>query len=264
MASGKIIVVANQKGGVAKTSTVRNLAYSLAELGKRVLTVDFDPQANLSIICGLYDTHELNCTIATLMEKLLDGDNLPPKADYVQKVGKVDLIPSSSQLSVVEANLLFERGSDYILSDLLNSLRDDYDFIIVDTNPSLGTLTVNALTAADSVIITADPQICAVTGLQELTKTILKIRRRLNPNLSFGGILLTMCEKRTRLYKKISNEIAEAYQSGMKIYATAIPRSIKVGDANDNGLSVMEYDNKNPAAYAYMDFAKEVLDCVGA
>ena len=150
-----------------------------------------------------------------------------------------------------------------MLSNLLNPLRDDYDFIIVDTNPSLGALTINALTAADSVIITADPQICAATGLQELVKTILKFKRRLNPKLSFGGILLTMCEKRTNLYKKISDEIKEAYQSGMKIYETTIPRSIKVGDANDKGLSVMEFDSKNPAAIAYMEFAKEVLEYVG-
>jgi chromosome partitioning protein len=236
-------------------------------MGKRVLTVEFDPQANLSIICALYalsDESYTAPTVATLIGKLLDGEELPRKDEYIQKIGKVDLIPSCSHLSVVEANLFLERGSDHMLSSLLDPLRDDYDFIIVDTNPSLGTLTVNALTAADSVIITADPQICAVTGLQELTKTIIKFKRRLNPKLCFGGILLTMCEKRTNLYKKISDEIREAYQSGMRIYDTAIPRSIKVGDANDKGLSVMEFDSKNPAALAYMDFAKEVAEYVGA
>lgn len=242
----KIIVVANQKGGVAKTSTVRNLSYSLAELGKRVLTVDFDAQFNLTTCFGIENPNELKHTIATLMTSMLNDEDITVKNEYVMTVGKVDLIPSSILLSVVDANLL-------------ETLKPDYDYIIVDTCPSLGTLTINALTAADEVIIPVNPQILAVMVLQELTQTILKILRRLNPKIQFGGILLTMCDKRTNLYKEISAQVDAAYRSGMMIFDSQIPMTVKVGEANCCGMAVAEYDKKCPAGQAYMDFAREVI-----
>jgi chromosome partitioning protein len=255
----KIMVVANQKGGVAKTSTVRNLSYSLAELGMRVLTVDFDAQFNLTTCFGIENPNELKHTIATLMTNLLNDEDIPLKDEYILKVGKVDLIPSSIQLSVVDANLRLEMGSDRLLSTLLEPLRNEYDYILVDTCPSLGTLTISALTAADEVMIPVNPQLLAVMGLQELTKTILKIKRRLNPRIQFGGILLTMCDKRTNLYKEISGQVDTAYRSGMRIFDSQIPSTVKVGEANCCGLSVLEYDKKCPAGQAYMELAKEVL-----
>jgi chromosome partitioning protein len=256
----KIMVVANQKGGVAKTSTVRNLSYSIAELGKRVLAVDFDAQFNLTTCFGIENPNELKHTIATLMTSMLDEEEIPSKKEYIISIGKVDLIPSSIQLSVVDANLRLEMGSDRILSNLLESLRNDYDYIIVDTCPSLGTLTINALTAADNVIIPVNPQLLAVMGLQELTKTILKIKRRLNPRIEFGGILLTMCDKRTNLYKEISAQVDAAYRNGMRIFDSQIPSTVKVGEANCCGMSVLEYDKKCPAGQAYMELAREVLE----
>ena len=256
----KIMVVANQKGGVAKTSTVRNLSYSIAELGKRVLAVDFDAQFNLTTCFGIENPNELKHTIATLMTSMLDDEEIPSKKEYIISIGKVDLIPSSIQLSVVDANLRLEMGSDRILSNLLESLRNDYDYIIVDTCPSLGTLTINALTAADNVIIPVNPQLLAVMGLQELTKTILKIKRRLNPRIEFGGILLTMCDKRTNLYKEISAQVDAAYRNGMRIFDSQIPSTVKVGEANCCGMSVLEYDKKCPAGQAYMELAREVLE----
>ena len=256
---GKIIVVANQKGGVAKTSTVRNLSYSLAELGKRVLTVDFDAQFNLTTCFGIENPNELRHTIATLMTSMLNDEEIPVKEEYVRRIGKVDLIPSSIQLSVVDANLRLEMGSDRLLANLLETLKPDYDYIVVDTCPSLGTLTINALTAADEVIIPVNPQLLAVMGLQELTQTILKIRRRLNPKIKFGGILLTMGDKRTNLYKEISAQVDAAYRSGMRIFDSQIPTTVKVGEANCNGMAVAEYDKKCLAGQAYMELAKEVL-----
>jgi len=255
----KIIVVANQKGGVAKTSTVRNLSHSLTELGKRVLAVDFDPQFNLTTCFGIENPNELDHTTATLMTKMLDDVELPPKEEYIHSIGKVDFIPSSIQLSVVDANLRLEMGSEHLLSNLLDSLREDYDYILVDTCPSLGTLTISALTAADEVMIPVNPQLLAVMGLQELTKTILKIKRRLNPKIQFGGILLTMCDKRTNLYKEISSQVDAAYRSGMRIFDSQIPTTVKVGEANCCGLSVLEYDKKCPAGQAYMELAREVI-----
>lgn len=254
----KIIVVAAQKGGVGKTSTVRNLSYSLAELGKRVLAVDFDPQFSLTTCFGV-DSDKLEHTSATLMTTMLEDEELTQKKDFLLHIGKTDLIPSSIQLSVIEANLRLEMGSEHLFSNLLESLRGDYDYILVDTCPSLGTLTISALTAADEVMIPVNPQLLAVMGLQELTKTILKIKRRLNPKIQFGGILFTMCDKRTNLYKEISGQVDTAYRSGMRIFDSRIPTTVKVGEANGLGLSVMEYDSKSPAALAYMELAKEVL-----
>lgn len=199
MERGKIIVVANQKGGVAKTSTVRNLSYALAEMGKKVLVVDFDPQYNLTTSFGVLPT-QTPCNTGTLITNLLLDESLPDTNEFIQKIGSVDLIPSSRSLTVAEANLLMTPDSNDYLAALLNPLRLSYDYIIVDTNPSLGSLTINALTAADEVIIPIDPELFALTGLQALVDTIKKIKRKLNPSIEIGGILFTKCNKRTNLY----------------------------------------------------------------
>ena len=203
MESGKIIVVANQKGGVAKTSTVRNLSYALAEMGKKVLVVDFDPQYNLTTSFGVLPTQAPYNT-GTLITNLLLDESLPDTNEFIQKIGSVDLIPSSRSLTVAEANLLMTPDSNDYLAALLNPLRLSYDYIIVDTNPSLGSLTINALTAADEVIIPIDPELFALTGLQALVDTIKKIKRKLNPSIEIGGILFTKCNKRTNLYEMLA------------------------------------------------------------
>ena len=244
MESGKIIVVANQKGGVAKTSTVRNLSYALAEMGKKVLVVDFDPQYNLTTSFGVLPTQAPYNT-GTLITNLLLDESLPDTNEFIQKIGSVDLIPSSRSLTVAEANLL-------------NPLRLSYDYIIVDTNPSLGSLTINALTAADEVIIPIDPELFALTGLQALVDTIKKIKRKLNPSIEIGGILFTKCNKRTNLYRRTYGQVTKAFQS-LPIFNCQIPYTVKVGDANSYGMSVMELEQANPASLAYLELAKEVL-----
>ena len=205
MERGKIIVVANQKGGVAKTSTVRNLSYALAEMGKKVLVVDFDPQYNLTTSFGVLPT-QTPCNTGTLITNLLLDESLPDTNEFIQKIGSVDLIPSSRSLTVAEANLLMTPDSNDYLAALLNPLRLSYDYIIVDTNPSLGSLTINALTAADEVIIPIDPELFALTGLQALVDTIKKIKRKLNPSIEIGGILFTKCNKRTNLYLDLCDD----------------------------------------------------------
>ena len=212
MESGKIIVVANQKGGVAKTSTVRNLSYALAEMGKKVLVVDFDPQYNLTTSFGVLPTQTPYNT-GTLITNLLLDESLPDTNEFIQKIGSVDLIPSSRSLTVAEANLLMTPDSNDYLAALLNPLRLSYDYIIVDTNPSLGSLTINALTAADEVIIPIDPELFALTGLQALVDTIKKIKRKLNPSIEIGGILFTKCNKRTNLYRRTYGQVTKAFQS---------------------------------------------------
>ena len=246
MESGKIIVVANQKGGVAKTSTVRNLSYALAEMGKKVLVVDFDPQYNLTTSFGVLPTQAPYNT-GTLITNLLLDESLPDTNEFIQKIGSVDLIPSSRSLTVAEANLLMTPDSNDYLAALLNPLRLSYDYIIVDTNPSLGSLTINALTAADEVIIPIDPELFALTGLQALVDTIKKIKRKLNPSIEIGGILFTKCNKRTNLYRRTYGQVTKAFQS-LPIFNCQIPYTVKVGDANSYGMSVMELEQANPAS----------------
>lgn len=260
----KIITVANQKGGVAKTTTVRNLAYSLAKLGYRVLIADDDPQSNSTASLLVEeeeseDTSKTVTTMANIMTMAMDGEELPPNSEYIYKCGKIDFIPNDIHLSVVEANLRMEMGSEKLLSNILEPLRKDYDYILVDTNPSLGPLTINALSAADSVLITINPEFYATIGLQDLTKTILKVKRRINPRIEFEGILLAMCDMRTNLHKKICAEVKAAYGTSIRIFKTSIPRTIDVGEANDRGLSILEYNSKSKAGLAYDEFAKELI-----
>ncbi|MFR2842324.1 MAG: ParA family protein [Acutalibacteraceae bacterium] len=255
MESGKIIVVANQKGGVAKTSTVRNLSYALAEMGKKVLVVDFDPQYNLTTSFGVLPTQAPYNT-GTLITNLLLDESLPDTNEFIQKNRSDDIFQPI--FTVAEATLLMTPDSTDYLAALLNPLRLSYDYIIVDTNPSLGSLTINALTAADEVIIPIDPELFALTGLQALVDTIKKIKRKLNPSIEIGGILFTKCNKRTNLYRRTYGQVTKAFQS-LPIFNCQIPYTVKVGDANSYGMSVMELEQANPASLAYLELAKEVL-----
>ena len=176
MGTGKIIIVANQKGGVAKTSTVRNLAFSLAEIGKRVLAVDFDPQYNLTTSFGVLQ-NQIEHNAGHLIMKMLMEETLPEKENYIRRIGSIDLLPSGRNLTVAEVNLLMTPDSDNCLSELLSPLQQYYDYIIVDTNPALGALTINALAAGNEVIIPVDPELFALTGLQALLDTIRKIKK---------------------------------------------------------------------------------------
>lgn len=196
---GKIIVIGSQKGGVGKTTTTLNLAYSLKELGKKVLTVDFDSQANLTTCYGVEDTGVLEYTIGHLMMAQIEEEVTESFEDYIQSRDGVDYLPSSIYLSVVDAKLRTEMGAERMLAEVLEPLKSRYDYILIDTCPSLGMLTINALAAADEVIITVNPQLLAMMGLQDFLRIVGKIKKRINPKLEVAGILLTMCESRTTL-----------------------------------------------------------------
>jgi chromosome partitioning protein len=255
----KIITIANQKGGVGKTTTTLNLAYSLHKMGKRVLTVDFDSQANLTTCYGVDNPNDIEVNIAHLMMNMMDEEPLPEPENYIRTHDGVDFIPSSIYLSVVDAKLRMEMGAEQMLAGILDGLRDRYDYIIIDTCPSLGSLTINALAAADEVVITVNPQLLAMMGLQDFLRTVTKIKHRINPKLEVAGILLTMCDSRTNLYKVLSSQVAEAYQEKIKIFNTQIPTTIKVGEAIYYGMSVEQYNPKATAGVAYTEFAKEIL-----
>ena len=187
---GKVIIVGATKGGVGKSVSSYNLAYSLASMGKRVLAVDFDSQANLSTCFGIEDTAAVPVTIGHLMMAQIEDEEMPDTSEYVEGRNGVDFIPSSMVLSAVDAKLRLEMGAEKMLANILEPLKDRYDYLIVDTCPALGALTINALAAADGVVITVNPQLLAMVGLQEFLKTIKKIKSRINPRLEVEGMLM--------------------------------------------------------------------------
>ena len=255
----KIMMIGSMKGGVAKTVTTFNLAYSLASLGKKVLAVDFDSQANLSTCFGIEDVTAVPVTIGNLMLSQMEEEELPDRSEYVQSRNGVDFISSSMVLSAVDSKLRLEMGAEKMLSEILEPLRDDYDYILIDTSPSLGALTINALSAADEVIITVNPQLLAMMGLQDFLKTVRKIKHRINDRLEVAGILLAMCDARTNLCRTITEQVNETFQGQIRIYGSQIPSTVKVGESVYYSEPLIEYAPECKAAMAYVELAKEVI-----
>ena len=206
-----VITIANRKGGVGKTTTTLNLAYSLKELGKKVLVIDLDPQANLTRCFDVENTENIK-TIGHLLITEMEEEESYLVEDYTKSYDEIDIIPSSVYLSAVETQMRIETGSERILSEIVNQAKEHYDYILIDTSPSLNILTINALCASDSVLIVADTQLFAIVGIGELLKTIQKIKKRVNPKLNVQGILLTMCENRTNLSKTLTEQVEEMFQ----------------------------------------------------
>lgn len=259
----KIIAIANQKGGTGKTTTTCNMGDALAKAGKRVLLIDLDPQANLSMSFGIERPDELETSMHDILSLLMDGIELPPKDVFIQKGKMLDIIPCNINLSVTEINLRNELGGEHSVTDLLDPLRADYDYILIDTNPYLGLLTINALAACDSVLIPVSTQLWSATRLTDLLQTIFKIKRRINPNIQIEGILLTMCDERTRLFREAKSLLDDFCAGKIKVFETRIPSTVKVGEANYSSQSVIDFASKSPAAFAYTEFAKEVMNNVG-
>jgi chromosome partitioning protein len=256
---GKVIIVGATKGGVGKSVSTYNLAYSLASMGKKVLAVDFDSQANLTTCFGVEDTAAVPVTIGHLMMAQIDDEELPDPSEYIMSRNGVDFVASSMVLSAVDAKLRLEMGAEKMLANILEPLKDRYDYLIVDTCPALGALTINALAAADGVVITVNPQFLAMVGLQEFLKTIKKIKSRINPKLEVEGILLTMCEPRTNLCKVISEQVTETFEGQIKVFESKIPSTVKVGESVYYSEPLLEYAPQTKACKAYLDFGKELI-----
>ena len=252
-----VITIANRKGGVGKTTTTLNLAYSLKELGKKVLVIDLDPQANLTRCFDVENTENIK-TIGHLLITEMEEEESYLVEDYTKSYDEIDIIPSSVYLSAVETQMRIETGSERILSEIVNQAKEHYDYILIDTSPSLNILTINALCAADSVLITADTQLFAIVGISELLKTIQKIKKRVNPKLSVKGILLTMCDSRTNLSKLLTEQVEEMYQGKIKVFQTKIPKTVKVGEAIYSGQSIKKYAKGSSVDLAYDHLAKEI------
>lgn len=254
-----IMTVANQKGGVGKTTTVLNLATALAGFGKKVLVVDADPQGNLTICAGVSQPDHLHHTTYSLLNTILDEEDLPDPAEFILTYQQFDLIPSNISLSAIELNRGHEIGCERALKSLLDPLKSYYDYIVIDTSPSLGILTVNAITASDFVLITVTPQLLSAIGLKLLIRTIEKVKKHVNPAVRILGVLMTMCDTRTNLYKDVSDILQASYQDQIRIFNTVIPPSTKVGEANLHCQSVLLYDPHCKPAIAYQAFAKEMM-----
>ena len=252
-----VITIANRKGGVGKTTTTLNLAYSLKELGKKVLVIDLDPQANLTRCFDVENTENIK-TIGHLLITEMEEEESYLVEDYTKSYDEIAIIPSNVYLSAVETQMRIETGSERILSEIVNQAKEHYDYILIDTSPSLNILTINALCASDSVLIVADTQLFAIVGIGELLKTIQQIKKRVKPNLKVQGILLTMCENRTNLSKTLTEQVEEMFQKKIKVFQTKIPKTVKVGEAIYSGQSIKKYAKGSSVDIAYDNLAKEI------
>jgi virC1 protein len=256
----KVIAITNQKGGVGKTTTTFNLGVALAKQGKRVLVVDVDPQSNLTTYAGWYDENELKYTLTDLMEQSMNDDEIKIKESILHHKENVDLIPSNLSLSALENSLTYAMSREYTLRNCLSSIKDDYDYILLDCQPSLGMLTINALASANSVIIPVQSEYFALRGMTDLFKIINKVRRQINPTLKIEGALLTLVDSRANLPKEIATQLKDNYGSILKLFNTQIPRAVKTAESTSSGGSVFTYDKSGTVANAYSSFAKEVLN----
>lgn len=256
----KVIAITNQKGGVGKTTTTFNLGVVLAKQGKRVLVVDVDPQSNLTTYAGWYDENELKYTLTDLMEQSMNDDEIKIKESILHHKENVDLIPSNLSLSALENSLTYAMSREYTLRNCLSSIKDDYDYILLDCQPSLGMLTINALASANSVIIPVQSEYFALRGMTDLFKIINKVRRQINPTLKIEGALLTLVDSRANLPKEIATQLKDNYGSILKLFNTQIPRAVKTAESTSSGGSVFTYDKSGTVANAYSSFAKEVLN----
>ena len=259
MSKATVMAVVNQKGGTGKTTTCENLGIGLAMKGKKVLLVDTDPQASLTICLGHPVPDQLSPTLSDVMGKILLEQPIAPGEGILHHPEGVDLMPANIELSGLEVSLVNAMSRETILRQYLDTVKQNYDFILLDCMPSLGMLTVNALAAADNVLIPVQAAYLPAKGLEQLLQTINKVRRQINPKLKIEGILLTMVDSRTNYSKEISSLIRENYGGKLKVYKTDIPRSVRAEEISAEGTSIFKYDPKGKVADAYRVLTKEVL-----
>lgn len=250
---GRIIAIANQKGGVGKTTTAINLSSCLAEKGKKVLAIDLDPQGNMTSGLGV-DKNEIDNTVYELM---LSECSINESIQNTV-VDNLKIIASNVNLAGAEIELLGINDKEYILKTAVDYIKDDYDFIIIDCPPALGIITTNALTSSDSVIIPVQCEFFALEGITQLLKAIMYTRENLNPNLSIEGVLLTMFDARTNMSIEVVEDIRKYFKD--KVYNTIIPRLIRLTEAPSHGKPIIVYDPKSRGSEAYLNLAKEVIE----
>lgn len=257
MTKCKVIALANQKGGTAKTTTTLNLGIGLANQGRKVLLVDADPQGDLTTALGWTNADSLPITLETQMKKILQDEPFVYNEGILHHEEGVDIIPTNIELSGMEISLVNAMSREQTLKLYLSDLKKDYDYILIDCMPSLGMLTINALAAADSVIVPVQAHYLPLKGMTQLMKTIGRVQRQLNPNLKIDGVLLTLADMRTKLARTTEDSLRENYGKHIRIFKTVIPVAITAAESSAAGQSIYEYDKNGTVAKAYKDIDDE-------
>lgn len=254
----KVIAIVNEKGGVGKTTTATTTSYLLGKQGKKVLLIDFDGQANSTMIMSDKNPNEIEITISTLINKVITKESLSSKEDYIIKNKGIDLIPANSNLFTLERNLCNINFREYILQSLIDEIKDGYDYVIIDCMPQIGTPMINVMMASDSLIIPTQAEILSAKGLSELVKHYLTIKN-VNKKLSIDGILITMDNKNTIASKEVKKILNESFKQHINIFETVIPRSTKVAEANIYKQTICEYMPENQVSKAYEQLIQEMM-----
>lgn len=256
----KVIICANQKGGVAKTTSVVNIGIGLSRLGKKVLVIDNDPQGSLTEALGYPEPDKLEITLATIMEWVLNEEEFDVEAGILHHEEGINLLPANIELSGVETSLIGIMSSETVLREYIEMVRDKYDYILVDCSPNLGQLTLNALVAADEVIIPVQAAYLPIKGLEQLLKTISRVKRKMNPSLNIMGILITMVDYRTVYANEITEILYQHYGNNIHIFEEVIPMSVRAAETAAEGVSIYTHDPNGKVAKAYDVITKEVAE----
>ena len=256
----KIIAIANQKGGVGKTTTTSNLGIGLAKQGKKVLLIDADAQGSLTASLGFTVPDKLEETLATVMANVINDVEIEPDYGILRHEEGVDLMPGNIELSGLEVSLVNVMSRELVMRSYIEGVKDRYDYILIDCMPSLGMITINAFACADSILIPVQAAYLPVKGLEQLIKTIGKVKRQINFKLEIEGILLTMVDSRTNYAKDIRVLLIENYGSRVRIFENSIPMSVRAAEISAEGVSIYQHDPKGKVASAYQSLTEEVLE----
>ena len=255
----KVIAIANQKGGVGKTTTTSNLGIGLTKQGKKVLLIDADAQGSLTASLGVQEPDRPEITLATIMSNIINDEEESPEYGILKHEEGVDFMPGNIELSGLETSLVNVMSRETVLRTYIEQQKDRYDYILIDCMPSLGMITINAFACADSILIPVQAAYLPVKGLEQLIKTIGKVKRQINPKLEIEGILLTMVDNRTNYAKDISTLLIENYGSRVKIFKESIPMSVRAAEISAEGVSIYQHDPNGKVASAYQSLTEEVL-----
>ncbi len=256
----KTIAIVNQKGGVGKSVTAVNLGVGLVKQGQKVLALDLDAQGSLTVSLGFTEQDKLPVTIATLMEQVIEDEELLPTDGILHHEENIDLVPANIELSGMEVTLVNTMSRETILREYLKVIENEYDYAILDCSPSLGMVTINALACCDEVIIPVQAQYLSIKGMEQLFKTIGKVKRQINPTLSIGGVLITMADMRTNYTKDIISLLHETYGSKIRIFNSIIPLSVRAAEISAEGKSIYAHDPTGKVSKAYEGLVSEVLN----
>ena len=255
----KVIASGNEKGGVGKKTSTVKLGAGLSADGKKVLLIDLDPQASLTLSMGYREPDKLPATVTNVIDQIVNDKGIDPEFGIMHITDRLDLLPASIDLSAAEVSLVSAMSRELVLRTYMEQVRANYDYVLIDCMPSLGILTVNALACADSVLIPVQAAYLPVKGLQQLIKTIYTVKRRLNNHLEIEGILFTMVDRRTTYAKEIVQEVNDVYGKAIPVFQIEVPMSVRASETSQMAKNIFEYDPKGKAASAYRELSEEVL-----